>query len=346
MHVFDTISVLKYSGYIPAFYDSGPYEIPSNISVLQYGPTTEYTPVYTQFEFAEMAPPIHAGFSGPLGEPTLCVSPQLRPPANLSILQRSLWLVNRDIAITQWRQNANKSTPRVFRYNADAQETAKTVDEVVKLHNVAPTAVFECDGIHSSLDKECKCRSSNALPATDTDPIRIKLMELHAAKQRYNDMRPFKDRLAEFEANSTNADTIAAQKEMDYKRLYHNAGLNSKMGMGSMLHTSPTDLRPILTPDGLPCFGHQLGTPAHTAQTQQKLDAAGSDATSARQAALTARSELDDFVAASETAAFAVIGEETTQLLKVVRENVRNGLPILNCYKALYDYTLSTIMIT
>ena len=96
---------------------------------------------------------------------------------------------------------------------------------------------------------------------------------------------------------------------------------------------------------GAPFFGHQFEVAGnHTREAQQALDAAGAAARDSRTAAIRARAEFDEFVTVSETEALSVVGEEAAAALCVIRENSRNGLPVLACYGAVYSRAVAAVL--
>ena len=202
MHVLEVISVLEYAGYLPANIASG--YIPDTTVPPQFGPTEPYVPLYTEFEYYARA--------DQFGRTS--INPLVNPPTGLSSLALSLWLVDRDIGVVKLRLAANPTNERVFRYASDAQTTAASVAEVVKKHAVSPNAVFECDGLHHKLKTECKCRSPNAMPATDIDPIGLQLKTLEEAAKSYADAMPFKIRVAALEEHAVAAELKAGETEM------------------------------------------------------------------------------------------------------------------------------------
>ena len=347
MHALDTLAVLEYCGYLPGGAIRGNGELPASLDVLQYGPTAEYVPKYTEFKFAETISD-HRGTR-------IDVNPRFRPPAGLSILARSLWLVKRDIECVKWMQRVAPHKARVFRYGADAQETAATASEVKKMHNVE--TVFECDGLHPSLTTECRCRSPNALPATDNDPLDQQLERLEAAEAEYKKFVPFKERVAVYQARSTAADGVAVSAEERYRGL-HNMAFHNKCRVLQQQWQERNPRRsvqkegkaPIGTgisnpATGAPFFGHQFEVGVvHTKEAQQALDAAGAAARDSRTAAIRAKAEFDEFVAVSETEACGVVGEDVAAALCVIRENNRNGLPVLACYGAVYSRAIAAVL--
>ena len=351
MHALDTLAVLEYCGYLPSG-RQGAGELPASLGVLQYGPTTEYVPKYTEFKCAEATTTRDNRFGGTTVTRT-DVNSLFRPPAGLSILKRSLWLVDRDIKCVKWMQRAAPHKARVFRYGADAQETAATAAEVKKMHNVEN--VFECDGLHPSLVVECRCRSPNAVPATDNDPLDQQLERLMAVQAEYKTFVPFTERFAVYQARSTAADGVAVRTEEFYRGLHNVAFNNKNMVLKSQWQRgNPRPATEWKAPQGIgisnpatgaPFFGHQFEIAGnHTREAQQALDAAGAAARDSRTAAIRARAEFDEFVTVSETEALSVIGEEAAAALSVIRENSRNGFPVLACYGAVYSRAVAAVL--
>jgi hypothetical protein len=349
MHALDVIAVLEYSGYLQKHTLHGTSDLAVNLAAISPTPVAAYVPKYTEFKFCEIGQPAHA-----MGT-HLSVSRRVRPPTGLSALQLSLWFVDRDICMVLLLQKIARHRARVFRYNTDAQETAATAAEVKAMHNV--DEVFECDGIHSTLTAECKCRSPNAAPATDSNRLTQQLQELYKAKESYEALRPFKERVALYQLRSTVADDAAVASEHSYRTLHSSA----YAGICNVLHRQWRTLNscvPAWTPPqqcpyvgighpttGEPFFKHRFALlHGHTATDQQKLDTAGKEAAGARAAAVKARSELDAFVAQSEAVALKAIGDEAAAALGAIRENTRNGYPALACYSAVYNNVVASVL--
>lgn len=355
MHALDAIAVLQHGGYLNGFGSrEGP--LPSSPEVLNYGPVTEYVPKYTEFKFVNTAPNTVRSSGVVFGNAPSASpdrqNPLLRPPPGLSILQRSIWLIDRDIKRVKFMQQIAPRRARVFRYGADAQDTAATAAEVKRMHNV--DNVYECDGIHPSLTVVCKCRSPNAVPAVDNDPLDVQLKQLTKVKSDYEKYRPFAVRVALCKQRSTEADAAAVSTEQLYRRLHYTATSTKNNvervrwceGHRRRIEWKPPTYYGIGNPStGEPFFGHQFEiTPQHPAEAQQRLDTAGTAADAARQAAIRAYAELETFVSESEAAAFKLVGDETAAALRMIRENCRNGLPVLSCYEKVYAHATSTLL--
>ena len=353
MHALDVIDVLEYSGYLQKHTLHGAHDLSVNLAALTPTPIAAYVPMYTEFKFCEIGQSTNA-----VG-PHLGVSRRVRPPTGLSALQLSLWLIDRDIGMVQLLHKIAQHRARVFRYNTDAQETAATAAEVKAMHNV--DEVFECDGIHSTLIAECKCRSPNAVPAADSDPLTQRLRELHKAKEGYEALRPFKERAALYQARSTAADDAAVAAEHCYRTLHSSAYSSIRSTLhrqwrtqnpyaGNCAWTPPQQYASayvgIAHPStGGPFFKHQFERlHIYTAKDQRKLDAAGEEAANARAAAVKARSEFDAFVAESEAAALEAIGDKVAAALGAIRENIRNGYPALACYTTVYNNVVASVL--
>ena len=356
MHALDTLAVLEYCGYLPSTAMRGNGDLPASLDVLQWGPTTEYVPKYTEFRFGEIktGPNAAGRFGGTTA--TINVNPRFRPPAGLSILQRSLWFVDRDIECVKWMQRVAPHKARVFRYGADAQETAATAAEVKQMHNVE--TVFECDGLHPSLSAECRCRSPNAVPATDNNNLLDQQLEqMEAAQAMYKKFLPFNKRLAVYQARSTAADGAAVSAEDRYRRAFYHAFDNNCSVLKQRWYErarrqvvqkewkAPIGTGITNPKTGAPFFGHQFEVAgSFTREAQQALDAAGAAATESRAAAIRARAEFDEFVVVSETEALSVLGEDVAAALCVTRENTRNGLPVLACYNTVYSRAIAAVL--
>ena len=82
--------------------------------------------------------------------------------------------------------------------------------EVVRKHAVSASAVFECDGLHHKPKTGRKCRSPNAVPATDTDPTGLQPETLEATAKPYAGAMPFKIRGKALEEKAVAAEQKAA----------------------------------------------------------------------------------------------------------------------------------------
>ena len=286
MHILEVISVLEYAGYLPAN-QAGSF---ISCSVPQFGPTALYTAKYTEFEYFTTFDHYNKRI----------VNPDAITPTGLSTLDLSLWLVNRDIKVVKKRLAANPTNKRVFRYGSDAQMEAASVSEVKELHPEA-THIYECDGFHHKLEKECKCRSASAVVATDVDPISTELETLEAVAKSYEDAMPFAVRARNFEAAATAAELAAMDAERTVMSYTHQPLMNYKKNPPQM------DLRNRRDEDNY----KRWSTAAIDARTKAK----------------NARAAFNSYVSSMVEKALSAIGKTNRKKLSVMRENKRNGLP-------------------
>jgi hypothetical protein len=310
MHVLEVISVLEYTGYLPVNIASGylsDFTVPP-----QFGPTEPYVPIYTEFEY--YARKDQYGRNS--------INPLVNPPTGLSSLALSLWLVNRDIGVVKLRLAANPASKRVFRYNSDAQTSATSVAEVVQKHSRYLMAVYECDGFHHELKTKCKCRSPNAVPATDVDPIGLQLETLEATAKSYADAMPFKVRLAALDETATAAELKAGDTEEAYRH---------SLGQGSIMNYKKDPPHMSFK------WSYSTETPTYQQKAANEQWAKlGKAASEARAEAQAARAAVLDYIADMETQALSRIGAESAATLRIIRENNRNGLPKHSSYGAAY----------
>lgn len=311
MHVLEVISVLEYAGYLPPNVASG--YIPDNIVPPQFGVTEPYVPIYTEFEYYT---PKTDAYNKRV------VNPLVNPPTGLSSLGLSLWLVNRDIEVVKRRLAATPASKRVFRYSSDAQTTATSVAEVVQKHSVEPNGVFECDGFHHELKAECKCRSPNAIPATDVDPIGLQLRTLEATAKSYLDAMPFNIRLAALEKHAVATELKAGNSE---------TVLRQSLNKGSLMNYMKDPPQMEFT-----WWIEEAHLTRQDKATNKRWAKLGKVASEARAEAQTARTAVLDYIADMETQALARIGTESATALRTIRENNRNGLPKHSSYAFAY----------
>ena len=303
MHVLEILSVLRHTGYMPnqfkAPYISDVTELPP-----QFGPTEPYVPIYTEFEYYTRKQDVYN---------KRIVNPLVNPPTGLSNLAISLWLVNRDIGVVKLRLAANPTNIRVFRYASDAQVTATSVTEVVRKQAVAPNVVFECDGFHHELKTECKCRSPNAMPATNIDPIGLQLETLEATAESYAAAMPFKVRVAALEKDAVAAELKAGEAEEGYRH--------------SIKQVSIMDYKKD-SPQMSFKWRYTTDTPTHQQKVANEHWARlGKAASEARTEAQIARKAVLDYIAKMEAQALAKLPDQSAKNLATIRENNRNGLP-------------------